>query len=129
MSKIAKIAISLPEDILESVEAERKLKGESRSELFRRAVNVLLKQRRERMAVNEYVCGYQEIPESVERIASGLLQELVRKHAIIVGGRRFPPKQLLEAVLEAKGKNMDRRVWRISPRMPTIFSPVWDLTM
>ena len=46
--------------------------------------------------------------EEVERIASELSPEPARKHAIIVGGRRFPPKQLLEAVLEAKGKNMDR---------------------
>ena len=73
MTKIAKIAISLPEDILEAVEAERKLKGESRSEFFRRAADVLLKQRWERMAAKEYVRGYQEIPESAEEIEAAHL--------------------------------------------------------
>ena len=73
MSRIAKIAISLPEDILEAVEAERKLKGESRSEFFRRAADALLKQRWERMAAKEYVRGYQEIPESAEEVESAHL--------------------------------------------------------
>ena len=38
MGKSAKVAISLPEDVLEAVEAERKVKGESRSKFFRRAM-------------------------------------------------------------------------------------------
>lgn len=37
MGKSAKVAISLPGDILEAVETERKAKGESRSQFFRRA--------------------------------------------------------------------------------------------
>ena len=39
MGKTAKVAISLPEDILKVVEKERKARGESRSEFFRQAMN------------------------------------------------------------------------------------------
>ena len=68
MSKIAKVAISLPEDVLEAVEMERQAKGESRSQFFRRAIERLLKQERESSAVKEYVRGYQEMPESAEEV-------------------------------------------------------------
>ena len=68
MGKSAKVAISLPEDILEAVETERKAKGESRSKFFRRAIERLLKQERDSSAVNDYVRGYQEVPESAEEI-------------------------------------------------------------
>ncbi len=44
----------------------------------------------------------------VEDIAGRLVPEPIRKHAILVGGRCFPPKQLLEAVLKSKGIRMDR---------------------
>lgn len=37
MNKSAKVAISLPEHILKAIEKERKTRGESRSEFFRRA--------------------------------------------------------------------------------------------
>ena len=68
MAKSAKVAISLPEDVLEAVETERKAKGESRSEFFRRAIERLLKQERESSAVKDYVRGYQEVPESAEEV-------------------------------------------------------------
>ncbi len=68
MSKIAKVAISLPEDILQAVEMERQSKGESRSQFFRRAAERLLKQERESSAVKNYVRGYQEVPESAEEV-------------------------------------------------------------
>ena len=68
MGKSAKVAISLPEDILEAVEAERKAKGESRSQFFRRAIERLLKQERDSSAVKDYVWGYQEVPESAEEV-------------------------------------------------------------
>ena len=38
MSKTTKIAISLPEEVLTAVEREREGSGESRSQIFRRAV-------------------------------------------------------------------------------------------
>jgi len=68
MGKSAKVAISLPEDVLEAVETERKAKGESRSEFFRRAIERLLKQERESSAVKDYVRGYQEVPESADEV-------------------------------------------------------------
>ncbi len=68
MSKSAKVAISLPEDILEAAEMQRKARGESRSQFFRRAIERLLKQERESSAVKDYVRGYQEVPESAEEV-------------------------------------------------------------
>ena len=68
MGKTAKIAISLPEDILAAVEMERRTKGETRSEFFRRAVETRLKQERESSAVRDYVRGYQQYRESAEEI-------------------------------------------------------------
>ena len=68
MSKSAKVAISLPEDILKAAEMERKARGESRSQFFRRAIERLLKQERESSTVKAYVRGYQEVPESAEEV-------------------------------------------------------------
>lgn len=68
MGKVAKIAISLPEDILEAVERERRAKGESRSEFFRRAVAALLRQEQERLAAELYSRGYQQMPETAEEM-------------------------------------------------------------
>ena len=70
MGRVAKIAISLPEDLLKVVEGERKARGESRSEFFRRAVEALLRQERERAAVEQYVRGYQKMPESADDVQS-----------------------------------------------------------
>jgi metal-responsive CopG/Arc/MetJ family transcriptional regulator len=68
MGKTAKVAISLPENILRAVEEERKARGESRSEFFRRAAERLLKQEREALAVKQYLRGYRETPESAEEV-------------------------------------------------------------
>jgi metal-responsive CopG/Arc/MetJ family transcriptional regulator len=68
MRKAAKVAISLPEDVLAAVEMERQAKGESRSEFFRRAVEARLKQERESSAIRDYVRGYQQYPESAEEV-------------------------------------------------------------
>lgn len=81
MAKSAKVAISLPGDILEAVETERKAKRESRSQFFRRAAERLLKQERESAAVKDYVRGYQEVlgsaeeVEAVHRAGSAVLAE------------------------------------------------------
>lgn len=72
MAKVAKVAISLPQDILEVVEQERKAKGESRSEFFRRAVEELLKQEREKVAVEKYIRSYREMPETAEEVEAAL---------------------------------------------------------
>jgi len=68
MGKAAKVAISLPEDVLAAVEMERQAKGESRSEFFRRAVEARLKHERESSAIRDYVRGYQQYPESDEEV-------------------------------------------------------------
>jgi metal-responsive CopG/Arc/MetJ family transcriptional regulator len=68
MKKSTKVAISLPEHILKAVEKERKVKGESRSEFFRRAVEKLLKQEQESKSIEKYVQGYRAMPESTEEV-------------------------------------------------------------
>jgi metal-responsive CopG/Arc/MetJ family transcriptional regulator len=68
MSKSAKVAISLPEDMLEAIEQVRRTRGESRSEFFRRAAEKLLKQEQEARALNAYVRGYCATPESKEEV-------------------------------------------------------------
>ena len=64
---MAKIAISLPDAVLQAVEKERKARGETRSAFFRRAVEAFLL--REREAIERYVRGYQRDPETEEEIA------------------------------------------------------------
>ena len=68
MPKIAKIAISLPEEVLVSVEQERKNSGESRSQFFRRAVEALLRRQQEQKMSEQYIRAYQQIPETEEEI-------------------------------------------------------------
>jgi metal-responsive CopG/Arc/MetJ family transcriptional regulator len=81
MPRIAKIAISLPQEVLNAVEKEREGSGESRSQLFRRAVELLLRQRKEREMSERYIRAYQQVPETEEdvtaarRAASSLLAE------------------------------------------------------
>ena len=70
MPKTAKIAISLPEDVLDAVERERGESGESRSEFFRRAVEMLLRHRREQEMSQQYVRAYQRMPETKEEVAA-----------------------------------------------------------
>jgi len=68
MGKCAKVAISLPENVLKAVEKERKASGESRSAFFRRAAEQLLKKEKEAQAIEEYVRGYKTMPETQEEI-------------------------------------------------------------
>lgn len=68
MGRSTKVAISLPEHVLRAIEKERKARGESRSEFFRRAAEKLLKQARESKAVEIYIRGYRAIPESAEEV-------------------------------------------------------------
>ena len=66
---MAKIAISLPDEVLEAVEKERLAKGESRSQFFRRAVEEQLRRERERKDIEQYIRGYQLYPETKTEIA------------------------------------------------------------
>lgn len=68
MTKTAKIAISLPEEVLAAVERERRGSGESRSEFFRRAVEALLRRQREQEMNELYIRAYQKMPEPEEEI-------------------------------------------------------------
>ncbi|MFC2022953.1 ribbon-helix-helix protein, CopG family [Chloroflexota bacterium] len=68
MPKTSKIAISLPEEVLTAVERERQESGESRSQIFRRAVDLLLRQQKEREMSEQYVRAYQQLPETKEEV-------------------------------------------------------------
>ena len=68
MPKTSKIAISLPEEVLTAVERERQESGESRSQIFRRAVDLLLRQQKEREMSEQYVSAYQQLPETKEEV-------------------------------------------------------------
>lgn len=68
MGKTVKVAISLSAELLEAAERQRQASGESRSEFFRRAVQSLLRQDQERSAIERYVQGYRDQPESEEEI-------------------------------------------------------------
>lgn len=70
MTTTAKISISLPEDVLERAERERRATGESRSELFRRALEVLFERQRHEAAVRRYVEGYVAEPETEYEVSS-----------------------------------------------------------
>ena len=70
MPKISKIAISLSEEMLTAVERERKESGESRSQIFRRAVDLLLRQRKEQEMSEQYIRAYQQVPETKEEITA-----------------------------------------------------------
>ena len=70
MPKVTKIAISLPEEVLTAIEREREGSGESRSQIFRRAVELLLRQRKELEMSEQYTRAYRKSPETSEEIAA-----------------------------------------------------------
>ncbi len=70
MPKTAKITISLSEEVLTAVERERKGSGESRSQIFRRAVDLLLRQQKEREMSEQYIRAYQQVPETKEEVTA-----------------------------------------------------------
>jgi len=65
---MAKIAISLPDQILDAVEKEQLASGISRSEYFRRTVEEHLRREREKEDVERYIKGYLENPETPEEL-------------------------------------------------------------
>lgn len=68
MGSIMKVSLSLPAELLAAAEHKRQARGESRSEFFRQAVAAFLRREQEREAVERYVRGYQEQPESDEEV-------------------------------------------------------------
>ena len=63
---MAKIAISLPDDVLQAIEKERLACGLSRSAFFRRVAQEHLRREQERDAIEQYIRGYQQYPETEE---------------------------------------------------------------
>ena len=65
---MAKIAISLPDEVLEAVEKERlgRSKVLSRSEFIKRAVEQYLRTETERTLEEQYIRGYLDHPETAE---------------------------------------------------------------
>ena len=65
---MAKIAISLPDEVLEAVEKERlgRSKVLSRSEFIKRALEQYLRDEIERTLEEQYILGYLEQPETAE---------------------------------------------------------------
>ena len=61
---MAKIAISLTDQVMDAVEKARHDRGESRSQFFRRAVEEYLRRDREQAAIAAYIAGYQKFPET-----------------------------------------------------------------
>ena len=80
MPRVARISISLPAETLKAADRERRDSRESRSEFFRRAVDELIRRRRERDQVERYVAGYVAEPETsdqdgIDRVAREQLEQ------------------------------------------------------
>lgn len=67
--KYAKIAISLPQELLDEIERRCTARGESRSEVVREAVTRLLREDQRRRDIDAYIRGYQLHPETAEEVA------------------------------------------------------------
>ena len=67
---MARIAISLPDEVLEAVEKERLGRSEvlSRSEFIKRAVEQYLRTESERTVEEQYIRGYLDHPETEEEL-------------------------------------------------------------
>lgn len=65
---MAKIAISLPDEVLHAIEKERLASGETRSEFLRRTVELYFRNKRKKEDIDRYVRGYLEHPETAEEL-------------------------------------------------------------
>ncbi len=70
MENAVKIAISLPADVFQAAEGERRLRRESRSEFYRHAIEAFLRREGERVSIERYVRGYADQPETPEDVAA-----------------------------------------------------------
>jgi metal-responsive CopG/Arc/MetJ family transcriptional regulator len=73
-SKLARITITIPEDLLTEAEAKLGEDEESRSALIRRLVEQALKQEQERRDVEQWIRAYQEQPVTEEE--TGWMSEI-----------------------------------------------------
>lgn len=62
----ARLAISLPSDLVATVERELALPDESRRPLFRRLLEEALREAEERRNVERFIQGYREQPQTEE---------------------------------------------------------------
>lgn len=63
---MGKIAISLPDALLEDLERERERSGKSRSELIRHALEAMLSSQQRK--IERYIEGYRRHPETKEEL-------------------------------------------------------------
>ena len=68
MAKSAKIAISMPVEVLEEIERERDSDGTSRSEIIAQAIQEFFKNRRKQQQIEQYIRSYQLYPETDEEM-------------------------------------------------------------
>jgi metal-responsive CopG/Arc/MetJ family transcriptional regulator len=69
MRKRGKVAVTVAADVLAEVERERKRTGETRSEVFERALTTYVAGRRAVEAARRYVDGYRRAPESAAEVS------------------------------------------------------------
>lgn len=67
--KSVKVAISLPAEVLEAVDRERRARGVSRSQLFSQAIVAFLVAEQERRDDAQYARAYCEQPEGEDKKA------------------------------------------------------------
>ena len=70
MAQSAKIAISIPNQLVRLIEKERRKTGETRSAFIRRAIRLMFQGKEHMLQVSEYVEGYRCRPETEEEIAA-----------------------------------------------------------
>ena len=70
MARAVKVTISLPGDMLEQIEQERRARHETRSEFVRAMVEETFRGRHEQDKRARYVRGYEQGPETAEEIAA-----------------------------------------------------------
>ena len=66
---MAKVTISLPDDLLRSIDEQSAEAGLSRSEVIRQALEEMQRAASERAAEAQYIAGYREHPETSAEVA------------------------------------------------------------
>jgi metal-responsive CopG/Arc/MetJ family transcriptional regulator len=69
MSKMRRVTVSLPPEVLAFVEEDRRVQGVSRSEYVTRALERTMERRREERLVEEFRAAYAARPETAEEAA------------------------------------------------------------
>jgi metal-responsive CopG/Arc/MetJ family transcriptional regulator len=66
---MAKVTISLPDDLLRSIDEQSAEAGLSRSEVIRQALEEMQRAASERAAEAQYIAGYRKHPETSAEVA------------------------------------------------------------